>query len=132
MKKVILLIIGCLAYVAVQAQNSETIITIEQIEKNVQQKVQLITSEVSFTDIQKDFLKELLVYSAKTRAGTFSEELKANPIKDVNMDTFFTQEQRNAINKQRGAMIPSIDSNNPLTRTSGTLEPSKNGKISKF
>lgn len=113
MKKAILLIIGCLAYVSVQAQSP---VTAAQIKKDVQSKVQVITSEVKFTDVQKEFLTELLVYAAKSKAGNFTEDLKANPIKDVNMDTFFTQEQRNAIHKYK-AIQPNTLSRVPADNT---------------
>lgn len=96
MKKAILLLIGCLAYISVQAQSP---ITIQQIEKNVEAKIQMMAKEVSFSDTQKTYLNELLVYTEKNKAGTFTEELKANPIRDVNMNTFFSKEQRMVIQK---------------------------------
>lgn len=94
MKKIMLLAIGCLAYVSVQAQNA---MTTTQIKAIVDQKVQTITSKVKFSEPQKAFLVEYLTYSEKEKAGNFAEELKTTPIKDVNMDTFFTDEQRKII-----------------------------------
>lgn len=126
MKKAILLLIGCLAYVSVQAQTSITVqeknpVSIEQLKKEVQHKIQLMTAEVSFNEDQKTFLKELLVYSEKNKAGIFVEDLKANPIRDVNMDTFFTKEQRIVIQKyqaisQRQAVSSSVSTGVTVTQ----------------
>lgn len=133
MKKAILLLIGCLAYVSVQAQTSITVqektpVTIEQIKKEVQHKIQLITAEVSFNEDQKTFLKELLVYSEKNKTGIFVEDLKANPIRDVNMDTFFTKEQRIVIQKYQ---VTTLEQRAPTRVAAGVIESTQDGK-SKF
>ncbi|MEP0266272.1 hypothetical protein [Dokdonia sp.] len=99
MKKAILLIIGCLAYVSVQAQ--QPTVTAEQIKKDVQAKVQAITLEVKFTDVQKELLTKLLIYNEESKTEILAEDSNANPIKNVDMNTYFTQEQRNAIYKHR-------------------------------
>ena len=93
MKKIILLALCCLAYVSVQAQS----VTTDQIKKTVEQQVQAITSKVKFSETQKTVLVELLTYSAKEKAGNFAKELKANPLRDINMDEVFTEKQRQII-----------------------------------
>lgn len=131
MKKAILLLIGCLAYISVQAQTSisvqeKTPVSIEQIKKEVQHKMQLISADVSFNEDQKTYLKELLTYSEKNRAGTFAQDLKANPIRDVNMNTFFTKEQRMAIQKYQ-----TVSQGQVTTRVATGVSVTQDGK-SKF
>ncbi|WP_299214716.1 hypothetical protein [uncultured Dokdonia sp.] len=114
MKKVILLALCCLAYISVQAQS---VTTAEQIKKLVDQKVQTITSKVPFSEPQKAFLIEYLTFSAKEKAGNFAEDLKANPIRDVNMDTFYTEAQRKVIQD-----VKSQDLKNNLLPTDSTTK----------
>lgn len=112
MKKIILLAIGCLAYVSVQAQN---VTTEAQIKKAVELRVQKMSSEVKFSDDQKAYLVDYFIYVEKGKAGNFTEELKTIVLEDVNMDTFFTKEQLKMIQKNKSQIIKSSLSPNALT-----------------
>ncbi|MFT5892347.1 MAG: hypothetical protein ACI9Y7_002457 [Dokdonia sp.] len=114
MKKVILLALCCLAYVSVQAQS----VTTDQIKKTVEKQVQTITSKVDFSETQKTILVELLTYTAKEKAGNFAKYLKANPLRDINMDTTFTKEQRLIIKETSSKTVKSsLESMTPIDST---------------
>ena len=98
MKKIMLLAIGCLAYVSVQAQS---VTTEAQIKEAVEARVQKMTSEVPFSEPQKKYLVDFFIYLEKEKSGNFAEELKMSSLEDVNMDTFFTEEQRTLIRKNK-------------------------------
>ncbi len=104
MKKVILLAIACLAYVSVQAQSAASP---EQVKKVIDTKLQTITSKVDFSETQTAFLKDYVAFKVKSKTRGFQKEAKAMQMKDVNMDTFFTEEQRIVIQKEL-MKIPSV------------------------
>ena len=111
MKKIMLLVIGCLAYVSVQAQS---VTTEAQIKKAVDARMQKMTSEVKFSDAQKAYLADYFIYLEKEKAGTFTEELKASALEDVNMDTFFTDEQRKVIQKNASQIAKNLKTSTTL------------------
>ncbi len=113
MKKIILLAVCCLAYISVQAQS----VTPDQIKQKVEKQVQTITSKVKFTDTQKAVLVEILTYTAKNKAGNFAKELKENPLRDINMDTSFTKEQRQVIKETTSKIASSLQSIKPTHST---------------
>ena len=117
MKKVILLVFGCLAFVSVQAQS---ISSEERIQKLIDSKVQTITTKVNFSEEQKTFLVKYINYTIKSRANT--SYTQTHTIEDVNMDTFFSEEQRMVIQKELAAismtLIPSNTSRQGIS--SGT------------
>lgn len=94
MKKVILLVFGCLAFVSVHAQKT---ITPEQVKKNIDTQLKNITAKADFSDTQKAYLQEYVAYTIKSKTNGFKKEAKAMNLKDVNMDTFFTEHQRKVI-----------------------------------
>ena len=111
MKKIMLLAIGCLAYVSVQAQS---VTTEAQIKKAVETRVEKMTSEVKFSDAQKAYLVDYFSYLEKEKAGTFAEELKTSTLEDVDMDTFFTDEQRKVIQKNKSQIAKNALPSNVL------------------
>jgi hypothetical protein len=113
MKKIILLALCCLAYVSVQAQN----VTADQIKQTVEQQVQTITSKADFSETQKTVLVEILTYTAKEKAGNFAKELKASPLRDINMDTTFTKEQRIIIQESQSKIATSSLQSIPVDST---------------
>ncbi|WP_299764419.1 hypothetical protein [uncultured Dokdonia sp.] len=107
MKKVILVVIGCLAYVSVQAQS---IASSEQVKKVIDTQLATITSKTNFSETQKTFLKTYVIYTVKSKTKGFRKEALAMNIEDVNMDTFFTEQQRKVIRET----LTSISSNKSL------------------
>ncbi|WP_299677391.1 hypothetical protein [uncultured Dokdonia sp.] len=102
MKKVILVVIGCLAYVSVQAQS---VASAEQVKKVIDTQIQTITSKVEFSDTQKEFLNTYVSYTVKSKTRGFQEEALVVELKDVNMDTFFTEEQRTVIRETLASVL---------------------------
>ena len=121
MKKVILLAIACLAYVSVQAQSAASP---EQVKKVIDTKLQTITSKVKFSETQTAFLKDYVAFKVKSKTKGFQEEAKTMQMKDVNMDTFFTEEQRVVIQKELTKI--------PRTAQSKTLVVEENTSSTKF
>ncbi len=113
MKKIMLLAIGCLAYVSVQAQSATTE---AQIKKAVELRVQKMSSEVKFSNAQKAYLVDYFIYIEKEKTGNFTEELKTNTLEDVDMDTFFTDEQRKVIQKSKSQITQNkLPANTPIS-----------------
>lgn len=96
MKKILLFVIACMAYVSVQAQEkaTEKSITVEAKAKVAEvQKLKPLSKE------QKLILLDYFVNNGKIEAGTFSKDLKANPPKDITMSDYFDKEQLVLIKK---------------------------------
>lgn len=123
MKKVILVVIGCLAYVSVQAQS---VASPEQVKKIIDTQLATITSKANFSEAQKTFLKTYVVYTVKSNTKGFRKEALAMNVEDVNMDTFFTEQQHKVIRES----LTSISSNKvsfkqPTLQKSSTEETLK-------
>lgn len=120
MKKVILLVIGCLAYVSVQAQS---VASPAQVKKVIDTQLATITSKANFSETQKVYLKEYVAYVVKSKTRGYKKQADAMNLKEVDMNTFFSLEQNKVIKEELLSMPDNMLS------TYGQIAPQRNSIV---